>query len=79
MDNTVNDLHHEIKLVIFGDIFFKISKKFTCLSIFLLRQILQNIDMPQQKPYHLLTAEANFEHWTIFIVIMQVGVSVAVM
>ena len=26
--------------------------------------------MPQQKPCHFLTAEANFEHWTIFIVIM---------
>ena len=66
--------------LLFLEIYFlRFLRNLLASAFFLLRQILQNIDMPQQKPCHLLTAEANFEHWTIFIVIMQVGVSVAVM
>ena len=33
----------------------------TASAFLLLRQILQNGDMPRQKPQHLPTAEANFE------------------
>ena len=35
--------------------------EFSCLCIFLTRQILQKIDVPWQKPWHLPTAEPNFE------------------
>ena len=49
---------------LFGKRFFfwqKISKNSITWAFPLSRQILKNIDMPQQKPRHLLTAEANFE------------------
>ena len=39
---------------------------------FLPRQILKKLDMPQQNPQHLLTAEVNFEHCTIIIPIHQI-------
>ena len=43
--------------------FFKISKNLITLALWLPRQILKNIDLPQQKPQHLLTAKVNFERW----------------
>ena len=60
VDNTAYGLRHEIK--------FEICVKNIIIIIqlpwhfFLLRQILKNVDMPRQKPQHLLTAKANFEH-----------------
>ena len=45
--------------------FFKISKNSIASAFFFLpRQILKNIDMPWQKPWHLPTAKANFERCT---------------
>ena len=41
--------------------FFKIPKNLIASAFFLVRQILENIDMPQQKSWYLLTAKANFE------------------
>ena len=48
---------------ILGDIFFKIPKNLIASAFFLPRQILKNIDMPQQKPQYLPTAKGNFEYW----------------
>ena len=45
---------------------FKISKNLIASAFFFLRQILKNIDMPRQKPRHLLTAEANFKRWIVW-------------
>ena len=42
--------------------FFKIPKNLIGSAFFLLRQMLKIIGMPWQKPQHLLTAKANFEH-----------------
>ena len=39
--------------------FFKIPKNLIASAFFLPRQMPKNIDMPQQKPWHLPTAEAN--------------------
>ena len=39
------------------------------LAFFLLRQILKNIDMPRQNPWHLSTAEVNFECWFLTVTI----------
>ena len=74
MDNTVNDLHNEIKfeicmkdkITLLGETlllfleqkiilfletyFFQIPNNLITLAIFLLKQILKNIDMPWQKP-----------------------------
>ena len=44
-----------------GKYFLKIPKNPIALAFFYVRQILKNIDMPQQNSRHLLTAEANFE------------------
>ena len=41
--------------------FFQIPKNLIASAFFLPRQILENVDMPQQKPPHLPTATANFE------------------
>ena len=56
VDNTVNDLHHEIK--------FEIYLKNIIIIIQFPRQILKNVDMPRQKPRHLPTAEVNLERCT---------------
>ena len=47
--------------------FLKISKNLIGSAFFLPREILKNIDMPQQKPWHLPTAEANFKCWLTFL------------
>ena len=39
--------------------FFKIPKNLIASAFFLPRQMPKNIDMPQQKPWHLPTAKAN--------------------
>ena len=68
VDNIVNDQHHE-----------KHEKNHYChhhsivsAFFFLPRQILKKLDMPQQNPQHLLTAEVNFKHCTIIIPIQQI-------
>ena len=55
-------------------IFVKISKNLIASAFFLPRQILQNIDMPRQKPRHLGTAEANFERWAYMNKRYQTGI-----
>ena len=58
--DTVNGLRHEIKFEVCVKniiIIIQLPRHF-----FLPRQILKNVDMPRQKPRHLPTAEANFEH-----------------
>ena len=42
---------------------FILGKVLTASAFFLPRQILKNIDMPRQKPWHLLTAEVNSERY----------------
>ena len=46
---------------ILGKVFFLSLKNSIASAIFLPRQILKNIVMPQQKPQQLLTAKANSE------------------
>ena len=57
MDNIVNDLPHENKFEIYLKniiIIIQLPRHF-----FLPRQILKNVDIPWQKPWHLPTVEAN--------------------
>ena len=57
VDNTVNNLRHEIKFEI-------CLKNIIIIIIQFPRQILKNVDMPWQKPRHLPTAETNLERCT---------------
>ena len=63
MDNIVNDLPHKNKFEIClkNIIIIQLRRHF-----FLQRQILKNIDISQQKPRHLPTAEANFKPGLFF-------------
>ena len=79
MDNKVNDLHYAVKFenrekqkyffikqnisFFLNQSLFILGKVLTASAFFLPRQILKNIDMPRQKPWHLLTAEVNSERY----------------
>ena len=52
---------------IIGKVFFMSPKNSIASAFFLPRQILKNIDMPRQKPWHLLTAKVNFERCSYFL------------